>query len=89
MPHDDDLWRYFFAILCACRLDLDEDGVISWDEVSDRLKEVRDNEPERHAERLNQTGDMFMSKKVIVQQALGTTLFYHVCTRPCCRTAGN
>ena len=46
--------------------------MISWDEILDRLKEVRDSEPEQYVERVKLTDGQFMSKKVSLQQAPGT-----------------
>eukprot|EP01043_Picozoa_sp_COSAG02_P066914 COSAG02_NODE_10569_length_1911_cov_1.165011_2_plen_68_part_00 len=52
---------------------MDEDGVVSCEELEDRLKEVRDADPVGHEARLKQSQGQFMDKKVTSQQIDGHT----------------
>ena len=63
---------YAIALTCkiaylqfsVSRVDLDEDGVVSMEELAERLKEVRDADPLGHEARLKQSQGQFMDKKV-------------------------
>ena len=50
---------------------MDEDGVVSCEELEERLKEVRDADPVGHEARLKQSQGQFMEKKVTSQHIVG------------------
>ena len=64
--HRTDLHDRLRAIFRGS-VDLDEDGVVSCEELEDRLKEVRDADPAGHEARLKQSQGQFMDKKVTSQ----------------------
>lgn len=79
--HVDDLCAHAGVQSVLSRLDLDEDGVVSWDELLERLKEVRDADPDRHAVRVEESHGKFMSTKVTSQQTSKHIIQPMLCVR--------
>lgn len=65
-----DLQNRLRAIFLSS-VDLDEDGVVTWEELEERLNEVRDADPAGHEARLKESQGQFMDKKVTSQQISG------------------